>query len=64
MQISVEMPQRLAVVIEKNKSQTWGVAAYLVRADGLRERRCLATCESYEDATHALRQLWLNARPS
>ena len=58
MQIALDTPQRVAIVIEKNKSDTWSVAAYLVRADGMRDRRSLATCESYAEATKTLKRVW------
>ena len=58
MQIDLDTPQRVAIVIEKNKSDNWSVAAYLVRADGLRDRRKLATCDSYVEAVRTLKRVW------
>ena len=41
MQIELDTPQRVAIVIEKNKSDTGSVNSYLMTADGRRERRSL-----------------------
>lgn len=53
-----DMPQRVAVVVEQNKSGTWGVAAYLVTADGNRYRRALATLPTFDAATRAVKAVW------
>lgn len=54
MQIEPKMPQRVAIVVEKNKSDTWSVAAYLVTAEGQRSRRSLGVFDTYVDATKSL----------
>lgn len=56
MQIDPHMPQRMSIVIEKNKSKNWSVSAYLVSADGRRERCSLGVFESYDDAANSLRK--------
>jgi len=58
MQMTTETPQRVAVVVEQNKSGTWSVSAYLVTADGRRDRRSLAVRDTYEEATSALKTVW------
>ncbi len=58
MDVSLDTPQRLAVIIEKNKSDTWSVSAYLVTADGRRDRRSLGVYETYKEATAALKRAW------
>ena len=58
MQMTAETPQRVAVVVEQNKSGSWSVAAYLVSVDGRRERRSLAVRDAYEDAAAALETVW------
>lgn len=58
MQIELDTPQRIAIVIEKNKSDTWSVNAYLMTADGRRERRSLGVFESYGDAARSLKKAW------
>jgi hypothetical protein len=52
------MPQRVAVVIEQNKSDTWSVAAYLISVSGHRERRRIAVRETYAEATEVLKTAW------
>ena len=52
------MPQRVAVVIEQNKSGTWSLAAYLISVGGHRERRRIAVRETYPEAAEALRTAW------
>ena len=52
------MPQRVAVVIEQNKSETWSVAAYLISVNGHRERRRIAVRDTYAEAAEALRTAW------
>ncbi len=58
LQLAPDTPQRLAIVIERNKAESWSIACYLVRADGLRERQTLTTCKKYRDATKVLERLW------
>ena len=58
MAIDPGMPQRVAIVIEQNKSNTWSVAAYLVSVNGHRERRRVAIRETYAEATEVLKTLW------
>lgn len=58
MDLPMETPQRVAIVIEKNKCETWSVGAYLVTADGQRDRRSLGVFESYDAAASSLRQVW------
>ena len=53
-----EMPQRVAVVIEQNKSGTWSVAAYLVSVSGHRERRRIAVRDTYVEASEVLKTAW------
>lgn len=52
------MPQRVAIVIEQNKSGTWSVAAYLVSVSGQRERRGLAVRDTYPEAANLLKNAW------
>ena len=52
------MPQRIAIVVEQNKSGTWSVAAYLVSVNGQRERRGLAVRDSYPEAAALLTTAW------
>jgi hypothetical protein len=61
MTTALDRPQRISIVIEKTKSETWGVAAYLIGSNGQRERRCLATCETHDDAKRALERVWQSA---
>lgn len=61
MDIALDTPQRVTLDIEKNKSDTWSVAAYLITADGQRERRSLGVFETYKEATKALRRAWEHA---
>ena len=61
MDFSFETPQRVAIVIEKNKCETWSVGAYLVTADGQRDRRSLGVFESYDAAAKSLKQVWQQA---
>ncbi len=58
MDVSLDTPQRVTLVIEKNKSDTWSLAAYLITADGRRDRRSLGIFETYREATAALRKTW------
>ena len=58
LQIEPRMPQRVAIVVEKNKSDTWSVAAYLITADGQRSRRSLGVFDTYADATKSLPAAW------
>ena len=58
MKINADTPQRLAVVVEQNKAGNWSVGAYLVTADGRRERRGLAIRDSYDDAASLLKEIW------
>lgn len=60
MEIDPQTPQRLAIVIEQNKSGTWSVAAYLMTADGRRERSSLSVFKTYRQAAASLRQAWSN----
>lgn len=61
MQIEPGMPQRVAIVVERNKSDTWSVAAYLVTAEGQRSRRSLGVFDTYADATKSLHAAWEKA---
>ena len=58
MPIDPLLPQRVAVVIEQNKSGTWSIAAYLINVNGHRERRRIAVRETYKEATEALKNAW------
>ena len=58
MPIDPGMPQRVAVVIEQNKSDTWSIAAYLISVSGHRERRRIAIRETYAEATEVLKTAW------
>lgn len=58
MPIDPGMPQRVAVVIEQNKSDTWSIAAYLISVNGHRERRRIAIRETYAEATEVLKTAW------
>ena len=58
MQIDLDTPQRVTVVVEKNKSDTWSLASYLITTDGQRRRQSLGVFESHSDATGALKQHW------
>ena len=58
MALDPAMPQRVAVVIEQNKSETWSVAAYLISVNGHRERRRIAVRDSYAEATEVLKTAW------
>ena len=58
MAIDPVMPQRVAVVIEQNKSDTWSIAAYLISVNGHRERRRIAVRETYAEATEVLKAAW------
>ncbi len=60
MDITPNTPQRMTVLIEQNKSETWSVATYLVMADGRRDRRSLGVFETYREAAEALRRSWQN----
>ena len=61
MKIDLHTPQRVTLVIEKNKCETWSIGAYLITADGQRERRSLGVFESYSDATDSLKSAWQQA---
>jgi hypothetical protein len=50
--------QRISTVIEKTECGTWCVASYLIGSNGQRERRCLATCETHDDASRAIERIW------
>ena len=52
------MPQRVAIVVEQNKSETWSIAAYLISVNGQRERRRLAVRDTYPEATELLKTVW------
>ncbi len=58
MDVALDTPQRVTLVIEKNKSDTWSLAAYLITADGRRERRSLGVFETYKEATASLKRTW------
>ncbi len=58
MPIDPGMPQRVAVVIEQNKSDTWSIAAYLINVNGHRERRRIAIRDTYAEATEVLKAAW------
>ena len=58
MPIDPALPQRVAVVIEQNKSDTWSVAAYLISVNGHRERRRIAVRDTYAEATEVLKTAW------
>lgn len=58
MSFDPETPQRIAVVIEQNKSGTWSIAAYLVSVSGHRERRRIAVKDTYPEAAAVLRSTW------
>ncbi|MCP4329220.1 MAG: hypothetical protein GY791_12370 [Alphaproteobacteria bacterium] len=58
MQIQSNTAQRIAIVIEQNKSGSWSIAAYLVKADGKRERRSLGVVEDYGQAADTLEKVW------
>ncbi len=58
MDVTLDTPQRVTLVIEKNKSDTWSLAAYLITADGRRDRRSLGVFETYNEATASLKRVW------
>ena len=58
MPIDPGMPQRVAVVIEQNKSNTWSIAAYLISVSGHRERRRITIRDTYAEATEVLKMVW------
>jgi len=58
MAIDPQMPQRVAIVIEQNKSDTWSVATYLITVSGHRERRRIAIRDTYAEAADVLRTAW------
>ena len=60
MDVDLDTPQRVAVVIEKTKADTWALGAYLVTADGRRDRRSLGVFETYKEASRSLRRAWQN----
>ena len=61
MQIEWETPQHVAIVVEKNKADTWSLRAYLLTPNGYKERRSLGVFETYEDAASHLVQVWKQA---
>ena len=58
MSFDTGMPQRVAIVVEQNKSETWSIAAYLISVNGQRERRRLAVRDTYPEATELLKTAW------
>jgi len=58
MEIALNTPLRVTLAIEKNKSDSWSVASYLITADGTRERRSLGIFETHDEATQALKRAW------
>lgn len=58
MPFDTEMPQRVAIVVEQNKSETWSIAAYLISVNGQRERRRLAVRDTYPEAAELLKSAW------
>lgn len=58
MSIDPLLPQRVAVVIEQNKSGTWSIASYLISINGHRERRRIAVRDTYQEATEVLQTAW------
>ncbi len=61
MEFTLDTPQRVAIVVEKNKADTWSVSAYLVTVDGRRERRQLGVFENHDEAAKGLKRSWLCA---
>ncbi len=61
MEIQTHTSQRIGIVIEQNKSGSWSIAAYLIKADGKRERRSLGVFDTYGDAADSLKSIWHNA---
>ena len=59
LEIATNTPQRVAIVIEKNKAGTWSLGSYLVMADGHRHRQGLGTFEDYADAAASLEKAWM-----
>jgi len=57
-EIAADTAQRVAIVIEKNKAETWSLGSYLVMADGRRHRQGLGTFEDYAEAAAALEKAW------
>ncbi|MDJ0611586.1 MAG: hypothetical protein QNJ67_21615 [Kiloniellales bacterium] len=58
MELTLDTPQRVAIVVEKNKADTWSVSAYLVTVDGRRERRQLGVFETHDEAAKGLKRSW------
>ncbi len=58
MDVESDTPQRVTVVIEKTKAETWSIGAYLITADGRRDRRALGVFETYKEAAGSLRGAW------
>ena len=58
MDVTPDTPQRLAVVIEATKSDTWSIGAYLVTAGGHRDRRSVGVYNTFAEAVEALRSVW------
>ena len=61
MEIALDTAVRATIAIEKNKSDSWSVAAYLITADGSRDRRNLGIFETYREATQGVRRVWTKA---
>jgi len=57
-EVSADTAQRVAIVIEKNKAETWSLGSYLVMADGRRHRQSLGIFDDYADAAAALEKAW------
>jgi hypothetical protein len=57
-EVAADTAQRVAIVIEKNKAETWSLGSYLIMSDGRRRRRGLGTFEDYADAAVALEKAW------
>ena len=60
MDVDLDTPQRVTLVIEKTKANDWSVGAYLITADGRRDRRGLGVFETYQEATGSLKTAWQN----
>ena len=57
-EVAADTAQRVAIVIEKNKAETWSLGSYLVMADGRRHRQGLGTFDDYAEAAAALEKAW------
>ena len=57
-EVAADTAQRVAIVIEKNKAETWSLGSYLVMADGRRHRQGLGTFNDYAEAAAALEKAW------